>query len=139
MAKLSILKFMGAAALSLAISLGSVSCKKYEDGPGLTFRSAEKRATGTWNITEIEDGGDATGYYTFNEDGTMAGVGTAYILGTPITFGISGNWELTSDDDILLLTSDDGDELEYTIRRLTNKDFWIIDPRSDKMTKMEKK
>lgn len=31
----------------------SVSCNKYEDGPSVSFRSAEKRLTGKWEISKI--------------------------------------------------------------------------------------
>lgn len=39
--------------LILFIPLLLVSCKKYEDGPSISFRSAEKRLAGKWRVSEL--------------------------------------------------------------------------------------
>ena len=39
-------------------------CKKYKEGPLISFRAVEKRITGTWQITEFtSDGVDSLQYY----------------------------------------------------------------------------
>jgi hypothetical protein len=35
----------------IAVSL--ISCSKYEDGPGISFRSAEKRLSGKWKVSQL--------------------------------------------------------------------------------------
>ncbi len=40
------------------------ACKKYKEGPLISFRSVEKRITGTWQITEFTGNGiDSLQYY----------------------------------------------------------------------------
>ena len=42
------------------------SCNKYEDGPSVSFRSAEKRLTGKWGISQIlfNDKDISLGYFS---------------------------------------------------------------------------
>lgn len=35
------------------ITFTFLSCSKYEDGPGISFRSAEKRLSGKWRVSQI--------------------------------------------------------------------------------------
>jgi len=44
------------------------SCNKYEDGPSVSFRSAEKRLTGKWEISKIlfNDKDISEGYFASN-------------------------------------------------------------------------
>lgn len=49
----------------LLLSLLFSSCQKYEEGPAISFRSAEKRLTGKWEVTQIlfNEKDISTGYF----------------------------------------------------------------------------
>ncbi len=50
------------------LSIAIVSCNKYEDGPSISFRSAEKRLTGKWEISKIlfNEKDISLGYFSSN-------------------------------------------------------------------------
>ena len=57
------------------------SCKKYEEGPGLSFRSREERIANTWRVGKYMEGGidltnDEASYpndkWVFSRDGDLS-------------------------------------------------------------------
>jgi hypothetical protein len=42
------------------------SCRKYEDGPGISFRSADERVSGDWKIEEYTIDGEDQKYWKFS-------------------------------------------------------------------------
>ena len=77
--------------LVMMLTLGSVftSCKKYEDGPGLSLRSKRARVANTWVVSKATDknGVDITSEYAgstweFKKDGTS--LITFDFFGSPI-------------------------------------------------------
>lgn len=100
MSKISIINTKHIAFLTLILFLFNVACKKYEEGPCISFKSKESRLTGRYNVKyyKINDA-DSTSYFN-NEENT----GTIYIgsdneseMGPIIDFYfvnciISGNW-----------------------------------------------
>jgi hypothetical protein len=56
--------------LLFLLPLCFVSCKKYEDGPAISFRSVEKRLAGKWRLTDIlyNDKDISVAYYASHFD-----------------------------------------------------------------------
>ncbi len=58
-------RFIVSAIALIVFSLSFSSCKKYEEGPGLSFVSKKERVANDWAFkSAIEDGSDVTEYYT---------------------------------------------------------------------------
>ncbi len=117
-------------AAAALVSTGFESCKKYEEGPGLTFRSPEGRLKGMWKSTEIEDQPGANATFDFDKDGKFSGSASYSYGGINLDVPYAGTWELVNDNEDLELTySILGDD--YTdvldIRMLSNKEMWLAD------------
>lgn len=103
------------------------SCGKYEDGPRFSLRSKTSRITGSWTIEkyavdDIDYTSDVSGAFDFTEEGTFNRI--EVYLGQ--TFSDSGNWELSSSNEFIILTSSvGGAHASYEILRLTNTEFWF--------------
>lgn len=54
--------------LLVLLSAFLISCNKYEDGPSISFQSAEKRLTGKWEVTQIlfNEKDISAGYFSSN-------------------------------------------------------------------------
>ena len=107
------------------IIAGASSCKKYEEGPGLSLRSKTKRLTGTWNISKAtEQGADvfssyAKGYQIeFKDDNT-------FTL-TENLNEFSGNWSFIEDKTKIELKISDGTIIKFIIIQLKHKEM-ILD------------
>lgn len=120
--------------LSLAM-LGSMGCRKYEDGPTFSFRSREVRVVNDWVANDItrNDIREFIQYETFTMNFTEGGRLTWQLkkVGEPMT-EITADWELASVDEEIKLTLDTPDPvsgqqrlLYLGIRRLTNEEMWI--------------
>lgn len=122
------------AILTLALLVGVVSsCKKYEEGPGFSFRSKKARVANTWVIDEyVYSDGDIdkvteSGNYTFEKDGTFL-----FEWGSSVSE--KGTWEFTSDKEEIKWIYNDGSYTEkYTIIKLKEKEFWIADEDNDQI------
>ena len=107
----------------------STSCKKYTEGPMISFRSKKARVSGDWKIEQMTvNGSDVTS--TFQ---TL--VGADYVLdiekdGKYHVHGLAsdeGTWKLGEDgDDIYMMSSKTG-ALEQSLRilKLKNKELWL--------------
>ena len=122
--------------LALALVFGSTSCKKYEDGPGLSLRTKTARVAGDWEVekyisadgTEDTDSDNTT--YSFDKDGS----GTISASESGNSFSIPFTWEFTSNKEKIKLTTNfmgTTETDEATILRLTNKEMWIKDSDGD--------
>lgn len=73
---MNIMKKLMVVVLFVAIGLGMNSCKKYDEGPMLSFRSKTARLVNVWVVSKVVSSDvDVTDQYkdevrTFNEDGT---------------------------------------------------------------------
>lgn len=134
------------AALGLAILFGT-SCKKYEEGPFVSFTSKEDRLVNTWKIErEVESDGSEEvpsqaeqDKYSieFKDDGTY--VVTQVLLGIPTSY--NGTWEFSEDKEKITRTIDFGlgsVTSEYTIVKLKNKELALKDEDGDKIYYIEK-
>lgn len=128
-------------ALSLLLALGISSCTKYPDGPLLSLASKESRIAGTWVVEKAyESGVDKTGNYS-DVRWTLSKDGDAKVtadVGGGIVAELDGIWELNSDGTIFIMQLTGNvlgfpftQETEYTILRLTNKEFWLLQEDDD--------
>lgn len=118
--------------LLLATTLGA--CKKYEEGPYVSFLPREERISNIWQIEKVSlNGEDITDdykdnfpelVYEFNENGTARR--SFKVLG--VTINQTGEWRLQSDDEELNINlSDPIAEYNYIwiIKKLTQKELWV--------------
>lgn len=122
--------------LALVLSMGLFeSCRKYEDGPTISFRSREERVANTWTATVLTRNTiDETNKY---ETYTMKFGKGGKFTWTKKLFGenqevISADWELFRVDQEIKITLDDpdpisGERLSYSfeIRKLKETEMWL--------------
>ena len=117
--------------LTLTIALVSMftitSCKKYEEGPGLSLRSKTARLAEDWVIEKyIYNGEDRTeeakALFGADFSFTIKDGGTYTINGD---FSDEGKWELIESKEVLQLTPKDGEIIKYTILKLKNEELWL--------------
>ena len=108
--------------VGLALVFGT-SCGKYEEGPGISFRSKKARVANTWAIEKyIVDGTeiDITYFSDLSIEYTKDGKYT-YSDGSSSS---KGTWEFGDKKETIKETDEDGEVEESEIVRLTNKEFW---------------
>ena len=124
-------------ALIIAVSATVYSCRKYEDGPKISFSSKKSRIAGTWKVDKyLLDGVDKTsdyrlaiasesfvvakdGKYTYSQSNTT-------LLGGQ-TSTDAGKWEfIDKKEEFRSLSDTSGAVWDTTkITRLTQKEFWV--------------
>ena len=118
--------------ISIIAVLLFTECKKYQDGPLISFRSKKSRVEGTWNYDKV---------LVNNEDKTAEVVGAEIefatdgtftckrnVPGTSIMLESKGSWALSNNDCSidLLSTSTYGSSLQrWNILKLKNKELWL--------------
>ncbi len=79
------------------------SCKKYDEGPWISFNSKEKRLVGTWEVEKFTvDGYDSTHYFRKYDSPTFAIVESGFFISLRDVMnapnnprkGLSGYWSL---------------------------------------------
>lgn len=106
------------------ITLTSIqSCKKYPEGPGISFRSKTERVSNTWKVDNYKiNGSDYTslvvGYIeTFSKDGNYS-FSFGSIVGT-------GKWEFQNKEMEIRITGTSNQSSETLfIQKLEEKQFW---------------
>ncbi len=117
--KLSVL-----AILFIALAMPTIqSCKKYPDGPAVSFRSRTERVSNTWKIDNYKVNGTdytslVTGYTeTYTKDG-------AYSYDFGVLDG-TGKWEFQNKDMEIKLTGINNQSSQTLfILKLEEKQFW---------------
>lgn len=119
------------------ISIGITSCKKYEEGPGLSFRSKKQRIANTWKYENyILNGVELAGnpqYQTtkvfMSANGEM---NTTFINNiTGIASSVNGNWELLDNDTKISIKQNNVIQglpettTLYNILKLQNDEMWL--------------
>ena len=114
----------------IILSVTSIGCQKYDDGPFFSFLPKKDRLANEWEIEKIiQNGSDVTSYYStdnlsieYKKDGTYK---TTYILlGQPLTE--TGDWEFDSKKENLITTPDgSSSETKFKILKLMNKELWL--------------
>lgn len=109
-------------------------CRKYEEGPDISFRSKKNRLFGYWTLEKsILNGVEQTGEYQFNKKFGFAKDGTYYysFFDPPsgYTINFTGTWEFRLQKEQMVLGLDDPiNGMEYQvwdIIRLTSKELWL--------------
>ena len=109
------------------------SCSKFEDGPGISFRSKENRLIGKWKLTKwTEKGADVTAtktgdgdvFYQFDENKSL-------IINVGSAQPTDGTWEMEETNVImdLQLVSEVGNYIDkdtLMLKRLTNKEMVVF-------------
>jgi hypothetical protein len=123
MKKLSVL-------LGVALLVGTTSCKKYEEGPGISFRSKASRVANTWIIDQYVDAdGDIdketdSDTFELTKDGKVT-----------VTYGSTsqtGTWEFQKDKEEIKFNYEYYDAT-YTIIKLKNNEMWLADEDKDQI------
>jgi len=100
------------------------SCKKYEEGPGVSLRSKQTRVVGEWLQTnEVEGDTSSISLYLFNsihiqDDGGFSADGN------------TGSWAFNHNKTELIVTLDNSiypssNVFKYDISRLSNKELYV--------------
>ncbi len=109
------------------------SCSKFEDGPGISFRSKENRLIGKWKLTKwTEKGADVTAtntdgddiFYQFDENMSV-------IINVGAAQATEGTWLIEETNVImdLQLVSEVGNYIDkdtLMLKRLTNKEMVVF-------------
>jgi Lipocalin-like domain len=118
--------------LATVLVLSLAACNKYEDGPGISFRSRRDRVEGDWRVGNYTyNGSDITSEYAndrynFAKNGDL----TYTYTDNGLSVSTSGSWALVSDDEKLRTTT--------TLFGITTTDEWDILELRDKTMKLRK-
>ncbi len=129
------------ALLGFAMVFGT-SCKKYEEGPGMSLRTKKARLVNTWTIDKTVDSDGDTYVYDqderdaisieFKKDGTYENSFTYTFGGSTTTTTETGTWEFIDGKKKIRTTDSDGDKYEEEIILLKNKEMGTKDDDGDK-------
>lgn len=118
--------------LALSLLLAASGCKKYEQGPALSFRSKTQRIANTWKLGKVlEAGTDKTVDYKnlFQDWQNALTTENKYTLTYSTIFGKyseTGNWTLTDNDSKITFDPDgSADNYTWTILKLKEKEAWV--------------
>lgn len=117
-----------ASSIFITLFLFLNSCKKYDDGPIISFRSAESRLCRKWTLKDATLNGSSvrlgSGTYQtiieYKTNGTVSLTGDTRLL----QGNQNGIWTLT-DNNTKLTTDFNGTVKTKEITRLTNADLWF--------------
>ena len=125
-------KFYTVLCTAFVLSLILSSCKKYEEGPALSFRSRYNRVVNDWDVKyTFQDRDDYTYFYqdwnvSFTEDGRFV---ITDLDDRDSTVTQEGFWSLEDDDDNLQLVFTDPpvnpDRVKYEILKLKEDELWF--------------
>lgn len=127
------MKFKTVCILIIA-SIAIASCRKYDNGPGLSLRSKKERIANNWRISQvIDDGQDVTDDYE-NYRLMLSKTGSAQLtakynwFGATIEYSTSGTWELQSNNERIYMNFDDDDaDATYRITKLYEDEMWLLE------------
>lgn len=123
------------AALSFLV-LGFASCSKYEEGPGLSFRSKKKRLANSWRIESVTvNGVERAAEPLYAKQKHYIYESGSYIINIidPVTLraeDVQGSWTLYDSDKKLAVNRQNyngvADSLEdYQILKLKENSLWL--------------
>ena len=110
-------------AMVTGLMAGVVSCKKYEDGPLISFRSKKARLVNNWVIDKVYNKGvDVTAQYPKDSELDINDDQTYSVVSNGVT--ATGKWAFSDDKTQLYMTWDNSGMTDtLTITRLKNKEF----------------
>ncbi len=114
-------KILFVIASTLVLALVS-SCRKYEEGPMISFRSRTSRVANDWTVKSV--------YVNAEEDAGNAAIGKLFTFTKAGQFTINndstGKWRFLENDAIIYLKFDDKvTTMKYTISKLKEKELWM--------------
>jgi hypothetical protein len=109
-----------------------VSCSKYEDGPAISLRSKKARLSNEWQVSSAyQNGADRTSDFNAAFAGYLLKIekeGNYTLTYSPFSLGTvteSGTWKFNSDETHVIFTDSDGNQEDYKILRLKEKELWV--------------
>lgn len=120
-------KLLLAAAMGIILSFSS--CKKYEDGPALSFRTKTSRLVGDWTVVKV-DGQKLSESGTlinidFDKGGDFAMASSYFSFNGPnYSTRETGEWEWENGKEEIEIETGRFKE-DWEILRLTNKELWF--------------
>jgi hypothetical protein len=111
----------------LIIGAANLTGCKYEEGPGLSFKSKEKRLIGNWKFLKVTDAnGNEQNIASYEKARINILDGGTYENEFNDIVISSGTWAF-SDDKLKIVVTYDNETEELTIIRLKTDDLWITD------------
>ena len=112
--------------LSLVVFLTVSACKKYPEGPILSFHSRDARVAGSWAVEKVlVNSQESTGYYS--KYTYSYGTDNSYTENNGFNT-LKGNWAFTSAEDSIIINYNTNQVLHrYKILKLKNKSMWLIE------------
>lgn len=117
-----------AAVATAAVVFNFSSCGKYEDGPSFTLKSKTARLVGEWEVDEIDGestGSDFTIEMEFEKDNDVTVTFEYSYYGYTYDYSNKGEWEWADNKEVVEVTFDGDDPLEFEVKRLTSDEFWF--------------
>ena len=113
------------AAIIVTAACNLTSCKKYEEGPGISLRSKSERVANQWKVTFASDLSDGTvttddhigDVWGFTKDGAFVKNGKH-----------KGTWQFSESKDQIIITETDGSIDVFTILKLKENEMWLVEP-----------
>jgi hypothetical protein len=115
--------------------LAGSACKKYEDGPYLSFKSREERISNTWKVDKVlindEEITSSTNLefknlkWTFSTNGNVTR--SIDVNGQPFT--VTGQWALQSNDEEIRIVINSqlySEDSVWVILKLMEDEFWVL-------------
>jgi hypothetical protein len=119
------------------IFIATNGCKKYEEGPNLSFRSAKARASNAWRLESISiDGVEKVGlsqYRTQIQNWLGDGVYNMTFIdpASGVNQRVDGTWILTDNNKQVSIIENNtvtgvaGNSITYNILKLKNNSMWL--------------
>lgn len=116
--------------LFLFTVIGLISCKKYDEGPGISLRSKSARVENQWKISfarYLSDGTVTTedhigDIWEFTKDGVFVKDGNP-----------KGMWELSESKEQIIITEHDGSIDFFNILKLKENEMWLSEPGDEEL------
>ena len=123
------------ALLGITLLLGTTACKKYEEGPGISFRSKAERVANTWLIDQYVGADGDIDKETDSDTFVFTKDGKASITYNNVTQ--DGTWEFQKDKEEIKFDYEFYDAT-YKIIKLKEKEMWLADEDNDQIHFVEK-
>ncbi len=127
-------KFAVIFSLLFCTLLAGNACKKYEDGPYLSFKSREERISNTWKVDKVlindEEITSSSNLnfqslkWTFSTNGNVTR--SIDVNGQPFT--VTGQWALQSNDEEIRIVINSqlySEDSVWVILKLVEDEFWV--------------
>lgn len=117
-----------AAVATAAVVFNFSSCGKYEDGPSFTLKSKTARLVGEWEVDEIDGeptGSDFNIEMEFEKDNDVTVTFEYSYYGYSYDYSNKGEWEWADNKEVVEVTFDNDDPIEFEVKRLTSDEFWF--------------